>query len=57
MPVSITVDLGESREFIYYDEISKTLSIPDLADPVVAVGTYSLVITLDDSIIQAETEV
>ena len=56
-PVSISVDLGEAASFVSYDESSQTLSISDLNHPSVAVGSFTLTITLDDSLMSSETEV
>ena len=57
MPVSIYIELGEAAEFTDFDESTKTFTIEDLNDPSIVANTYSLTITLDDTILTTDYEI
>ena len=57
MPVTIAVGLGEASEFVNFDESTNTFTIEDLNDPIIVPGTYTIFITLDDSILTSVVEI
>ena len=57
MPVSIYIELGEADEFTDFDESTQTFTIDDLNDPSIVADTYTLTITLDDTILTTDYEI
>ena len=57
MPVSIFIELGEASDFVNFDVNSKEFSIDDLNDPSIVANTYTLTITLDDTILTTDYEI
>ena len=57
MPVTITVDLGDASFFVNFDESTMTFTIEDLNDPIIIPDTYTLEITLYDTILTSVVEI